>query len=92
MSLEAHAFRRGSSHANANYNGGPIVMAKSETKLIITIKDGQIAVDSVGYEGMNCAEDAINRELKRIGRVLELKKTPSVEERPVTNVNTVGVG
>lgn len=66
-------------------------MADSGPKLVITIKDGEIHVDSVGFVGNECAEDAITKELKVRGRLKGLTKKRDTKTRPVRDTSVVDV-
>ena len=60
-------------------------------ELICTIKNGQLIVDSIGFVGTECAEDAVNRELKALGNIKELKRKKT-EGRPVHDTSVIDVG
>lgn len=66
-------------------------MADDRPKLIITIKDGEIHVDSVGFVGDECADEAITKELRRRGRLIEHKRKRDVKKRPVRDTSVVDV-
>lgn len=66
-------------------------MPDDRPKLVITIKDGQIHVDSVGFVGDECAEEAITKELKRRGRLVEMTKKRDTKRRPVRDTSVVDV-
>ena len=66
-------------------------MAKNNERIIVTIKDGTMDVDSQGFVGMECADDALNRELRRIGRLQGQVKQKG-DRRPVHDVGVIDVG
>ena len=63
---------------------------KSKAVIEVTIQDGQMKVDSQGFVGMECADDALNRELRALGNLQgAVKRKP--DTRPVEDVNVVNV-
>ena len=65
---------------------------KRERKgLTITIKDGQMSIDSIGFVGTECAEDTMSRALKAIGNVTDFKRKKT-DARPVHDTNVIDVG
>jgi heat shock protein HslJ len=65
--------------------------SKNRQRLIVTIKDGQMDVDSQGFVGMECADDALNRELKSLGKLQGGIKQKG-DRRPVHDVGVIDVG
>lgn len=66
-------------------------MADKGPQLVITIKDGEIHVDSIGFVGNECAEDAITKEIKARGRLKGLTKKRGQKQRPVRDTSVVDV-
>jgi hypothetical protein len=66
-------------------------MADDRPKLVIKIKDGQILVDSIGFVGDECADEAITKELRRRGRLIEHERKRDVKKRPVRDTSVVDV-
>ena len=64
---------------------------RGKRELLCTIKNGQLIVDSIGFVGTECAEDAVNRELKALGKVKELKRKKT-DTRPVHDTSVIDVG
>lgn len=58
-------------------------MAKQKREIIVTIKDGQINVDQVGFVGTECVKDALFRTIKKMGRLIKLERKKGGRERPV---------
>ena len=59
-------------------------------RLLITIKNGRMSIDSQGFLGMECAEEALTRELKALGNVVDLKRK-TTDGRPVHDLSVVDV-
>jgi len=66
-------------------------MADKGPQLVITIKDGEIHVDSVGFVGNECAEEAIAKELKLRGNLKSMTKKRGQKTRPVRDTSVVDV-
>lgn len=60
-------------------------------RLLITIKGGQMSIDSHGFVGMECAEDSLTKELKALGTVTEFKRKKT-DTRPVHDSSVIDVG